>query len=141
MELPFGIRDGLSSSGDFNASSQFYQARHGKSLIGGYLSRVSSRRLEQNLRRPVLRALMQLSQGQSVAPALSKAASLRAPSFARETRILYVVVDRSRASQELLAFATRIFNLEKVGSADGRDLYLVRNEASTVTRTDPPAGR
>jgi hypothetical protein len=41
LELPFGIRDGLSSMGDYTAASQFYQTHHHKPLIGGYLSRVS----------------------------------------------------------------------------------------------------
>ena len=45
LNLPFGVRDGVSSAGNFSARSQFEQTRHHKALIGGYLSRVSSRRL------------------------------------------------------------------------------------------------
>jgi hypothetical protein len=40
LELPFGVRDGLSSTGNFSAASQFYQTFHHKRLLGGYLSRV-----------------------------------------------------------------------------------------------------
>ena len=40
LELPFGIRDGVMSEGDFSASSQFYQTYHEKALMGGYLSRI-----------------------------------------------------------------------------------------------------
>ena len=47
LELPFGIRDGLSSAGNFSAASQFYQTFHEKSLIGGYLSRVSPSRVDR----------------------------------------------------------------------------------------------
>ena len=40
LELPFGVRDGTSSHGNFTARSQFFQTYHHKPLIGGYLSRV-----------------------------------------------------------------------------------------------------
>ena len=41
LELPFGIRSGEWSEGNFTAASQFYQTIHEKPLIGGYLSRIS----------------------------------------------------------------------------------------------------
>jgi hypothetical protein len=125
LELPFGIRDGLSSTGDFNASSQFYQTRHGKPIIGGYLSRVSAQRIEQNIRRPVLHALILLSQGETVPPELEEAATRRAATFASNARLGYVVIDHSRASKELVAFARRVLNLENIGAEDGRSLYRV----------------
>jgi len=123
MELPFGIRDGLSSTGDFNASSQFYQSRHGKPLIGGYLSRVSPRRIDQNMRRPVLRALALLSQGKPVPADLAEAAARRAPQFVRDAHLGYIVVDRARVTPALLAFAIHVFNLEMITEVDGRSLY------------------
>jgi hypothetical protein len=45
LQLPFGIRDGASSVGNFSARYQYYQTLHGKKLIGGYLSRISRRRV------------------------------------------------------------------------------------------------
>jgi hypothetical protein len=130
LELPFGVRDGLSSHGDFNASSQFYQARHGKRLMGGYLSRLSARRIEETLRRPVLRSLALLSEHQPVPSELDEAAARSGAQFVRAARIGYVVVDRSRASSELEAFAARVLNLEKIGQSDQRVLYRPRVEAS-----------
>jgi len=50
LELPTGIRDGTSSIGDFNASTQFFQTRHHRPLVGGYLSRVSRWRKDENRR-------------------------------------------------------------------------------------------
>jgi len=139
LELPFGLRDGLSSIGDFNASTQFYQARHGKRLIGGYLSRMSSRRIEQNMRRPVLRALVLLSQRQPLPQALADAAARQARQFVRTASIGYVVVDRSRATPELAEFAIRIMNLEKIGEVDQRALYRTRPEkALAVARAASP---
>lgn len=136
LELPFGIRDGLSSIGDFNASSQFYQTRHGKPIIGGYLSRVSAERIEQNVRRPVLHALILLSQGQPVPVDLNEAATRRAQQFVNDAHLGYVVVDQTRASEELVAFAKRVLNLEEIGEADRRSLYRVRPEGSVTV--DPP---
>ena len=51
LNLPFGVRDGTSSAGEISAGSQFEQTLHGKPLIGGYLSRVSSRHLAAMTRR------------------------------------------------------------------------------------------
>ena len=44
--LPFGVRDGTWETGNFRPRTLFNQTRHGKALIGGYLSRVSPRRVQ-----------------------------------------------------------------------------------------------
>ena len=41
LALPFGVRDGTWETGNFRPRSLYNQTRHGKPLIGGYLSRVS----------------------------------------------------------------------------------------------------
>ncbi len=41
LELPTGMRDGTSSIGRFNPASQYFQTRHHRPMIGGYVSRVS----------------------------------------------------------------------------------------------------
>ena len=46
LTLPFGLRDGTSSYGDFSASTQFFQTIHEKKLLGGYLSRLPRTGLE-----------------------------------------------------------------------------------------------
>src|SRR6185436_9752789 len=63
LELPTGVRDGVSSLGNFNAATQFFQTGHHRQLIGGYLSRVSRRRVRENRQVPMLRALYMLSEG------------------------------------------------------------------------------
>lgn len=62
LVLPFGVRDGVGSAGNFRPRTQYNQIRHGKALIGGYLSRISTRRVE-SMRRdyPTLDALIKLS--------------------------------------------------------------------------------
>ena len=66
--LPFGVRDGTSSAGNFSARYQFNQTLHGKPLIGGYLSRVSSRRVIRSLSSaPLLRRPDRISAGRHLA--------------------------------------------------------------------------
>jgi hypothetical protein len=126
LELPFGVRDGLSSVGDFSASSQFYQTVHQKRLIGGYLSRVSRRRVAEIRHRPILSALIDLSEGRDLAPGIEQVLRERGPEFVRRARIGYVVVDRTRASPRLVNFAIDILRLEKIESSATRDLYRPR---------------
>ena len=47
LSLPFGLRDGLSSRGNYSSSSQFYQTFHEKRLVGGYISRLPRRSIER----------------------------------------------------------------------------------------------
>ena len=123
LELPFGIRDGLSSTGNFSAASQFYQTYHQKPLIGGYLSRVSARRIAWLRRNPVLNALVILSEDRSLSPDLAQEATLEAPVFLERARVGYVIVDRTLASPELALFAKELFGLEKMGESGSRELY------------------
>jgi hypothetical protein len=123
LELPFGLRDGTSSVGNFTARSQFYQTAHGKSLIGGYLSRLAWGRLPELRSHAVLQPLVLLSEGAPLSPELESRALEAAPRFVREQRIAYVVVDRDRTPHVLAAFARRAFRLEHVESDGPLDLY------------------
>jgi hypothetical protein len=123
LELPFGIRSGLSSVGDFSSITQYYQTFHHKQLIGGYLSRVSAQRVAAIRRRPVLDALIRLSEGKDVSAEQLAAAQLVASSFVKGARLGYVVVDRTRAREPLVTFAIGALQLEKIGTSGERDLY------------------
>ncbi len=136
LELPFGVRDGLSSFGDFSAASQFYQTRHQKRLIGGYLSRVSPRRLELVLRRPVLAALIALSEGRDVPAGDLDIAKRSGRTFVQAANVGYVVVDRQRAGPRLIDFAVEAMDLEKIGKAGDRELYRPRRRELRLTAVD-----
>lgn len=127
LELPFGVRDGTFSIGDFTAASQFYQTAHQKPLIGGYLSRVTTRRVLEYRHMPVADVLMTLSEGKSVDTERYERARREAPQFLTRTRVGYVVVDRSRTSPELSRFAIDAFDLQKVAEAGTRELYVPAN--------------
>jgi hypothetical protein len=105
LELPSGLRDGTSSVGDFSARAQFHQTRHGRPLVGGYLSRISGWRKEENERTPMLRVLHALSEGQVVPEAERRAAAETREAFLARSCLRYVVVDTARASPALRAFA------------------------------------
>jgi hypothetical protein len=134
LELPFGIRDGLSSLGDFSAASQFYQTRHGKDLVGGYLSRVTTSCKDFYRRIPVTRALMTLSEGRALRPGVAELAARSADDFLARAQIGYVVVNDSRTSPQLREFAIDTLHLTKVSESDGYELFVPRAVTSTTSQ-------
>ncbi|HET6316273.1 MAG TPA: hypothetical protein VFG86_07435, partial [Chloroflexota bacterium] len=124
--LPFGIRDGASSVGNFSALSQFYQTYHEKRLIGGYLSRVSKRRVAALRRFPVLDALLVLSEGRPLDHATRQLALERARRFVETASIGYVVIDTAQASSSLTDFAIEALDLEKIDEEGALRLYQPR---------------
>ena len=124
LELPFGVRDGTSSVGNFTARSQFFQTVHGKPLIGGYLSRVSRRRVAEIRSLAMLDALITLSEGQTIDPQREAALIARGPAFTQSTPVEFVVIDRKRASPGLRAFAMRAFRLKRIDGDALFDLYV-----------------
>ncbi len=123
LELPFGIRDGVMSEGDFSASSQFYQTYHEKALIGGYLSRIPVTEVAKYRRFPLLSALLDLSERLPLDPAMERVAREDAQPLVERTRMGYVVIDTRRASPALREFAIGAFGLVRISEEDGRELY------------------
>ena len=124
LELPVGVRDGTSSVGNFTARSQFFQTAHGKPLIGGYLSRVSRRRIAEVRQDPMLDALIRLSEGETFDRARESALVEGGPDFIRRGRIGYVVIDNDRTPPPLRDFAVRALRLQHVASEDFYDLFV-----------------
>jgi len=123
LELPVGVRDGTTSVGNFTARAQFFQTVHGKPLIGGYLSRVSRRRIAEVRQFEILDALMTLSEGRRIESATEHALISRGPKFVRDSHIGFVVVDRKRASADLTTFAIRALSLRRIDGDAQFDLY------------------
>jgi len=124
LELPFGIRDGTSSVGNFTARSQFYQTVHGKRLIGGYLSRVSRRRVRDTRRDPMLDALIWLSEGRELDTSRWRSLIDSGPIFAQRVKLGFVVIDRRRTPRALREFAARAFELQLIDSDGEFELYV-----------------
>jgi hypothetical protein len=123
LELPFGVRDGTMSVGNFTARTQYFQTIHHKPILGGYLSRVSQRRVAQTRRHPVLRLLMYLSEGNRLARAIPPITRAQWDEFAAANRVGYVVVDLSRASPDLQAVIVSTWRLTEIGHDGSFHLY------------------
>jgi hypothetical protein len=126
IELPVGVRDGTSSVGNFTARSQFFQTVHGKPIIGGYLSRVSRRRIEEMRKEPILAALVTLSEGGTLDPARQQDLLEQGPAFIRQAHIGFVVIDGTRATPQLRDFAVRALRLRRIDGEGAYELYTPR---------------
>lgn len=141
LELPVGIRDGTQSVGDISALSQFHQTYHGKAVVGGYLSRVSRRRIERTERFPVMKALLTLSGGQPLGEGDAARAIESRDRFLEASRVGWVVVDRSRASEALENLAVSLFDLVKVDEEGDLVLYRPTRSAFSPQPRPPRRGR
>jgi hypothetical protein len=122
LGLPVGVRDGVSSAGNFSARSQFNQTRHGKRLIGGYLSRISDKRLaEMRAEFQTLDRLITLSEGRTLSPVDQALLIERGLNFVSRTAIGYVVIDERFISPEMSALVIRALGLRELA----RDAPLV----------------
>ena len=123
LTLPFGLRDGTSSYGNYMALTQFYQTVHEKPLVGGYLSRLPGRGVEPYRRSYRWSVLMDLSAGRWVSPERMERAIERAHLYPPRVNVGYVIVHTERVSPQLLAFARAAFDLNFVAESDGQALY------------------
>lgn len=136
LELPTGIRDGLSSLGNFSAATQFRQTYHGKRLVGGYLSRVSQKRKSDHLGFPVFSALVTLSEGRPLTREQEWRAWQERGTFLRRSRIGYVVFDHTRTSPRLREFAIALFDLQAIARLG--PFELLRPRTPLIAGQSPP---
>jgi hypothetical protein len=124
LTLPFGIRDGVSSFGNFRPRSQFNQTRHEKRLIGGYLSRISERRANQiREEHPTLAILMKMSEPQPLSADDRRVLQARGSGFAGRTRLGYVVIDRRFVADESANLVIDAWHLEEIQRDQHLTLY------------------
>jgi hypothetical protein len=141
LTLPFGLRDGTSSYGNFFASTQFYQTVHEKGLLGGYLSRLPSRGIEPYRSVHRLNVLMELSAGRSVSPERLERGIERAHLYPPRLNVGYVVMHTDRVSPQLRTFARAAFDLEFVTAGEGQELYRTPLATGSSPRRSTLDGR
>ena len=124
LQLPFGVRDGTSSVGNFSALTEFFQTAHGRTIMGGYLSRLSNRRRHDVRSDPVLNALAVLSEGGHISQSERRAFQDAAPRFIRDRRIRFVVIDGSQTPDDLRHAATDALQLQFVASDGAYELWI-----------------
>jgi len=123
LNLPFGLKDGLSERGSFSARSQYFQTVHEKRLIGGYLSRLPDDAIARYRRHPVVRVLLRLSEGRALEPGMEEEALAAAPEFVHRMQLGYVVLDTGMCSPELVAFVKKAFPMSRLTVEGPWELY------------------
>jgi hypothetical protein len=125
LVLPFGVRDGVWETGNFRPRTQYNQTRHGKALIGGYLSRVSPKRVEKmRAQYPTLNALIKLSENRPLDPSVQATLAERGDRLVKQGNIGYVVIDERFIPPERAALVIDAFKLREVA----RDRHLALYE-------------
>ena len=134
LSLPFGVRDGTSSLGNFNPETQYHQTVHAKRLVGGYLSRVTREQKQSLLRFPVLESVLTLSApgSQQLSETQRRRAFASRDRFMLTAKLAYVVTDDAHTSPQLRAYAEELFRLERIESADGYTLYVTHPDKAAV---------
>ncbi|HYB94569.1 MAG TPA: hypothetical protein VEC39_06330 [Vicinamibacterales bacterium] len=122
LVLPFGVRDGVWEAGNFRPRTQFTQIVHGKALIGGYLSRISRRRV-QRMRDdyPALDALIKLSEPAPLAPDIKTTLDQLGRQLIEQGSVGYVVIDERFIEPERAQLVIDAMSLIEVQ----RDAYHV----------------
>ena len=123
LNLPFGLKDGLSERGAYTARYQYFQTVHEKRLIGGYLSRLPDEAIPRYRQHPLIRVLLRLSEGRALEPGMEDEALAAAPEFVRRMQVGYIVLDAGMVSPELAAFAKKAFPLRQVTAEGPFELY------------------
>ena len=132
MNLPFGLKDGLSERGAFSARYQYFQTVHEKRLIGGYLSRLPDDAIARYRRHPVVRVLLRLSEGRALDAGMEEEALSAAPEFVQRMELGYVVIDTGLCSPELVAFVKKAFPMSPMMVEGPWELYRTPFASSAV---------
>ncbi len=123
LHLPFGVRDGTTSEGNFSPETQYFQTAHGRRIIGGYLSRVSTRRRRELRTEPVLDALVRMSEDRPLLTSQRDDFLRDARQFCRRAGIAFVVMDRRRMPPLLDSTVRNAMQLQFVAADGPFELY------------------
>ena len=130
LSLPFGVRDGTWETGNFRPRSLFNQTRHGKALIGGYLSRVSPRRVERMREDyPTLDALISLSEKAPLGAAVKARLDERGDRLITQGNVGYVVIDSRFIPPDRAQLVIEAFRLIEIQRDQHLTLYVPANNA------------
>ena len=128
LVLPFGVRDGVSATGNFRPRTQYNQIRHGKALIGGYLSRISPKRVDRMRKDyPTLDALIKLSENTPLDPSVKAILDERGDRLVEQGNIGYVVIDERFIPPDRAAMVIKAFKLREVTRDGHLALYQPAN--------------
>ena len=122
--LPFGVRDGVWETGNFRPRAQYNQTRHGKPLIGGYLSRISQKRVARMRKEyPTLDALIKLSERAPLDPSVQAVLDEGGGRLIKDANVGYVLVDERFVAAERVQMVVRAFRLREIERDGHLTLY------------------
>jgi hypothetical protein len=125
LVLPFGVRDGVWEAGNFRPRSQYNQTRHGKALIGGYLSRISRKRVEaMRANYPTLDALIKLSEKPPLDPSVKAVLDQRGDRLVSQANLGYVVIDERFIPPDRARMVIEALKLREVQRDGHLSLYV-----------------
>lgn len=123
--LPAGLRDGLGEIGYFEHRALFDQSIHGKPLVGGFVARLPSRVVRQYEEAHVLWSLIRLSSGETLSEDERARDRAIAGDFLRQSNIRYFVLDRERASPQLLQYVADVLPVTLQRREAHLELYVL----------------
>lgn len=127
LVLPFGVRDGTWETGNFRPRTQYNQTRHGKPLIGGYLSRISTHRVERmRQEHPTLDALIKVSEKAPLDPGVAAILRERGADLVDEAHLGYVVIDDRFIAPDRAQLVVDALRLREVQKDAPLTLYAPR---------------
>jgi len=124
-ELPLGLRDGFGEHGAFDDRVLFYQTIHQRPLVGGFVARLPRSVTAAYDNDPLLAGLLRLSARQDVEEARPLPNRELASDRLLEHDIRFVVLDRGRASSNLIDYVERVLPLTLIAEEDRRSVYIV----------------
>jgi len=125
VEVPFGIGDGLSTGRGSQDRRLLYHATiHGHPVVGGYIGRMPPNVAQAYESMPVVGNLLRLSSGEE---AIEEESPASLP-------FRYLVLDRDKASVELLDYVRQTLDMDLIASSGGRELYAVQGAKPTNIR-------
>jgi hypothetical protein len=124
LMLPFGVRDGVWATGNFRPGTQYSQTRHGKPLIGGYLSRISRTRVERMRQDyPTLDALIKLSENTPIDTSVRETFAARGDTLIKQGNVGYVLIDEDYIAPDRAALVIEAFKLREIARDDRLALF------------------
>jgi hypothetical protein len=134
LELPVGWRDGFRTRGHFDERVLGYQTIHGRPIIGGSVSRLSRTVAEQYEADPLLRTLLDLSEGKTDGILwITDTPRQDAAELLQRQGIKFVVLNQATASDRLRDYVSAMLPLKEVTRDGAQILYEVEVERRLTT--------
>jgi hypothetical protein len=128
LEIPLAWRNGFRVTGTMDPVimfEQFYQAAHGKRLLGGNTSRNPEFKFQYFTEAPVINTIIALENGHEVDQATWESDRKLAPDVLRLLGVRYVVLHTEEVPSLLIDYVQGVIGGETVYEGDGIIVYLI----------------